>query len=37
MLPFGDMTGEETWRTLEGFIGEVIPAVREVETATARA
>jgi alkanesulfonate monooxygenase SsuD/methylene tetrahydromethanopterin reductase-like flavin-dependent oxidoreductase (luciferase family) len=35
MLPFGDMTNEEAWKTLDSFIGEVIPAVREVETATA--
>jgi alkanesulfonate monooxygenase SsuD/methylene tetrahydromethanopterin reductase-like flavin-dependent oxidoreductase (luciferase family) len=33
MLPFGDMTNEETERTLEGFINEVIPAVREAEAA----
>ena len=33
MLPFGDMSDEEASRTLEGFIDEVIPAVREVEVA----
>ena len=37
MLPFGDMTSEEARRTLDGFITEVIPAVREVQTAAARA
>ena len=35
MLPFGDMTHEEESRTLEAFITDVIPAVREVETAAA--
>jgi alkanesulfonate monooxygenase SsuD/methylene tetrahydromethanopterin reductase-like flavin-dependent oxidoreductase (luciferase family) len=35
MLPFGDMTNQEAWKTLDSFIAEVIPAVREVETATA--
>jgi alkanesulfonate monooxygenase SsuD/methylene tetrahydromethanopterin reductase-like flavin-dependent oxidoreductase (luciferase family) len=37
MLPFGDMTGEEAWKTLEGFISEVIPAVREVQTSAVSA
>ena len=37
MLPFGDMSQEETRTTLDGFISEVIPAVREVQTATASA
>ena len=37
MLPFGDMTSEEARKTLDGFIAEVIPAVREVEIATASA
>jgi len=32
MLPIGDMTEEETSRTLEAFITDVIPAVREVES-----
>jgi alkanesulfonate monooxygenase SsuD/methylene tetrahydromethanopterin reductase-like flavin-dependent oxidoreductase (luciferase family) len=36
MLPFGDMTQAEAATTLEGFISEVIPAVREVETAATR-
>jgi alkanesulfonate monooxygenase SsuD/methylene tetrahydromethanopterin reductase-like flavin-dependent oxidoreductase (luciferase family) len=31
MLPFGKMTAEQTERTLEAFISEIIPAVREVE------
>lgn len=31
MLPFGDLTVEETNHTLEGFIAEVMPAVREAE------
>jgi alkanesulfonate monooxygenase SsuD/methylene tetrahydromethanopterin reductase-like flavin-dependent oxidoreductase (luciferase family) len=36
MLPYGEMSSEESRTTLEGFIAEVIPAVREVEaTATA--
>lgn len=35
MLPFGDMTTEEADRTLDGFISEVIPAVRETEKAAA--
>jgi len=35
MLPFGDMTAEETATTLEGFITEVIPAVRKAETEVA--
>ena len=35
MLPFGDMTDEEANTTLEAFISEVIPAVREVEAAAA--
>jgi alkanesulfonate monooxygenase SsuD/methylene tetrahydromethanopterin reductase-like flavin-dependent oxidoreductase (luciferase family) len=35
MLPFGDMTNEEAWKTLDSFIADVIPAVREVETTTA--
>ena len=36
MLPYGEMSDEESRTTLEGFIAEVIPAVREVEaTATA--
>ncbi len=33
MLPFGDMTNDEARKTLDSFIAEVIPAVREVETA----
>jgi alkanesulfonate monooxygenase SsuD/methylene tetrahydromethanopterin reductase-like flavin-dependent oxidoreductase (luciferase family) len=37
MLPFGDMTNEESATTLEGFISEIIPAVREVEAAATRA
>lgn len=37
MIPSGDMTSEEVNYTLEAFINEVIPAVREVETASARA
>ena len=37
MIPFGDMTLEEVTHTLEAFIGEVIPAVREVETLAAQA
>ena len=37
MLPFGDMTSEEAGRTLDGFIAEVVPAVREVQTAAASA
>ncbi len=37
MLPFGDMTAAEVDRTLETFVDLVIPAVREVETAAARA
>ena len=37
MIPFGDMTYEETTYTLEAFITEVIPAVREVEAAGALA
>ena len=37
MLPYGEMSGEEILEDLEGFIGEVIPAVREVEATTARA
>jgi alkanesulfonate monooxygenase SsuD/methylene tetrahydromethanopterin reductase-like flavin-dependent oxidoreductase (luciferase family) len=37
MIPFGDLTNEELNRTLEGFVAEVIPAVREVETAGAPA
>jgi alkanesulfonate monooxygenase SsuD/methylene tetrahydromethanopterin reductase-like flavin-dependent oxidoreductase (luciferase family) len=28
MLPFADLTHEEAWRTLNGFITDVIPAVR---------
>ena len=36
MLPFGDMTSEEAGRTLDGFIADVVPAVREVQTAAAR-
>jgi alkanesulfonate monooxygenase SsuD/methylene tetrahydromethanopterin reductase-like flavin-dependent oxidoreductase (luciferase family) len=35
MLPFGDLTAAESWKTLESFITEVIPAVRAVETASA--
>jgi alkanesulfonate monooxygenase SsuD/methylene tetrahydromethanopterin reductase-like flavin-dependent oxidoreductase (luciferase family) len=35
MIPFGDMTNEELDYTLDAFIAEVIPAVREVETAAA--
>jgi alkanesulfonate monooxygenase SsuD/methylene tetrahydromethanopterin reductase-like flavin-dependent oxidoreductase (luciferase family) len=35
MLPFGDMTAEETATTLEGFITEVTPAVRKAETEVA--
>ena len=31
MLPFGKMTAEQTERTLEAFISEIIPAVRAVE------
>ena len=37
MLPFGDMTGEEARRTLEGFVAEVMPAVRETQTAATSA
>ena len=36
MLPFGKMTAEQTERTLEAFIGEIIPAVREVEASLVR-
>ena len=32
-IPFGDMTREERDHTLEAFIAEVMPAIREVETA----
>jgi hypothetical protein len=32
-IPFGDMTKEECAHTLEAFIGEVMPAIREVDTA----
>ena len=35
MTPFGDMTNDETIYMLDAFIEEVIPAVREVETAAA--
>ena len=35
MIPFGDMTSDELDYTLDAFIAEVIPAVREVETAIA--
>jgi alkanesulfonate monooxygenase SsuD/methylene tetrahydromethanopterin reductase-like flavin-dependent oxidoreductase (luciferase family) len=31
MLPYGDLTDDETSYTLEAFIAEVIPAVREAE------
>ena len=34
MTPFGDMTSEEAWFTLDSFIDEVIPAVRAAEAAT---
>ncbi len=32
-IPFGDLTGEERDHTLEAFVAEVMPAIREVETA----
>jgi hypothetical protein len=35
MTPIGDMTSEELDYTLDAFSIEVIPAVREVETAGA--
>lgn len=35
MTPFGDMTQDETMYTLDAFIEDVIPAVREVEPAAA--
>ena len=34
-LPFGDMTHDEAMRSLQLFIGEVIPAVRNVTKETA--
>jgi hypothetical protein len=37
MLPYGEMSSEESRTTLEGFIAEVIPAVREVEAAATAA
>jgi hypothetical protein len=37
MIPFGDMTYEEVTYTLEAFIAEVIPAVREVAAGAALA
>jgi alkanesulfonate monooxygenase SsuD/methylene tetrahydromethanopterin reductase-like flavin-dependent oxidoreductase (luciferase family) len=37
MLPFGNMTAEQTERTLSAFIDVIIPAVREVELALAGA
>ena len=37
MIPFGEMTNDEVTRTLDSFIAEVIPAVREVEPAAATA
>jgi len=37
MLPFGDMTDEEATTTLEAFISDVIPAVREAESLRAAA
>jgi len=36
MLPYGDMTADEVDTTLDAFIADVIPAVREVETAAAQ-
>jgi hypothetical protein len=35
MTPIGDMTQDESMYTLNAFIDEVIPAVREVETGKA--
>jgi alkanesulfonate monooxygenase SsuD/methylene tetrahydromethanopterin reductase-like flavin-dependent oxidoreductase (luciferase family) len=37
MTPFGDMSATEARYTLDAFIEEVIPAVRDVETAPANA
>jgi alkanesulfonate monooxygenase SsuD/methylene tetrahydromethanopterin reductase-like flavin-dependent oxidoreductase (luciferase family) len=37
MLPFGDMTSEEAGKTLDSFIAEVVPAVRDAQTAAASA
>jgi hypothetical protein len=37
MLPFGNMTAEQTERTLSAFIDVIIPAVREVEVELALA
>ena len=37
MTPFGDMTFDEASYTIDAFVADVIPAVREVEAGVARA
>jgi hypothetical protein len=37
MTPFGDMSQEEALYTLDAFVSEVMPAVREAEPASVRA
>jgi hypothetical protein len=37
MTPFGDMTFDEASYTIDAFLAEVIPAVRDAEAATPRA